>query len=373
MPDAPGPLRILVVDDDEDDFILTRDLLREADPDGYRCDWAPTYEAGRDALRRGEHDLALVDYRLGARTGLELLREVSAEALTVPVILLTGQGDRSVDIDAMRAGAVDYLTKGRVDPVLLERTVRYAIRQKQTEAALRLAVRQRDEVLGIVSHDLRNPLAAVRMGVKALGGALAAAGGNPAETYLEIIDRAVRQMDRLIEDLLDVARIESGTLSLRPHPQRIEPLLRQAVEELRHAAEARSIQVDVQVGEGLPLVNMDGDRVVQAVANLLDNAIKFTPENGRVAVRVTAEGDGVRVSVEDQGPGIRAEDLPHIFNRFWQARTLRRGGAGLGLAIADGLARAHGGRIIAESVPGQGATFHIILPCAGPDAETGQA
>lgn len=370
--EAQDHIRVLVVEDDEDDFLLTRELLRDIDPERFELEWAASFEEAREAMTRRAHDLYLVDYRLGAQTGLELLRAINADALPGPVVILTGHGDREVDLDAMQAGAVDYLTKGQLDPALLERSIRYAIRQKRTEEALRLAVRERDEVLGIVTHDLRNPLNAVRMGIEILAEA-GSQDGDAARVaaYLEIVSRAVEQMDRLIEDLVDVARMESGGLSLQLRAQPVGRLIYDAIAGFQPAAADKSIDLQVHVDQELPLVRVDPDRLTQVLANLLSNAVKFTETGGRVRISAVREEDGVCITVSDTGRGIAPEDLGHIFDRYWQARSSRRAGAGLGLSIARGIVDAHGGRIWAESRLGQGSDFHIFLPSAPPEAEDG--
>lgn len=139
----PGTIRVLLIEDDADDYILTRDLLAEVEGTGFRLDWEASYEGGLEAIARAEHDVYLLDYGLGARTGLELLREAVQTGSRAPLILLTGLGDRDVDVEAMRAGAADFLTKGRIDSAVLERSIRYAIERKQMHEELERRVQER--------------------------------------------------------------------------------------------------------------------------------------------------------------------------------------------------------------------------------------
>lgn len=222
------------------------------------------------------------------------------------------------------------------------------------------AIASRDDVLAVVSHDLRNPVSRVGMAAEML----LEAGDLPegAHKMIGIITRAADEMNRLIGDLLDVARIESGTLSLDPAPVALAPLLERLDES--HAAAARSRKLAWKVERpSAPLSLMaDEGRVLQALGNLVGNALKFTPEGGEVRVELTVADEAVRIGVRDSGPGMDEAQLAHVFDRFWQGRSGDRRGAGLGLAIARGIAQAHGGRLWLESEPGRGTTGCLELP-----------
>lgn len=222
------------------------------------------------------------------------------------------------------------------------------------------AVRMRDEVLSIVAHDLRNPLGRILMGADLL---LDISDGDETQRrQLQILRRAADGMNRLIQDLLEVSRIESGGgLAIQPEQQSVAPLITHACEMLRPAAEEKGLALDCDRSADDLTVKADRDRFLQVMSNLIGNAIKFT-ERGGVTVRANRDDGGVRFSVVDTGPGIPAEALDHLFERFWQARQSRRGGAGLGLAITRGIIEAHGGQIWVESEVGRGTTFHFTLP-----------
>ncbi|MGI9188722.1 MAG: ATP-binding protein [Longimicrobiaceae bacterium] len=224
-----------------------------------------------------------------------------------------------------------------------------------------LATRRRDDMLGVVAHDLRNPLNTIRLGTELL---LETGADANQRKQLGIVTRAADQMNRLIEDLLDVRRIETGRLAVVPAPAALHPLLTETAELLRPLATAGSLALECDASDDLPRVLMDGARVQQVISNLVGNAVKFTPAGGRVAIEAV-EADGVvRVMVRDTGQGIAKEELPHVFGQFWQAGRADRRGIGLGLAIAHGIIEAHGGQIWVESEPGQGSTFHFTLPVA---------
>jgi signal transduction histidine kinase/DNA-binding NarL/FixJ family response regulator len=228
----------------------------------------------------------------------------------------------------------------------------------------RRATRARDEMLAIVAHDLRNPLNTISMSTQVLD-ELTDAGAAPVQArQVEVILRSVRRMNELIQDLLDIKRIESGRLLVEPRPEDPGALIREALEILRPLAEARAQRLEHELGR-LPPVLADPPRIQQLISNLVGNAIKFTPAGGSIVVRAAADTDEIRVCVEDTGPGIPAEQLPHVFGHFWQADRADRRGIGLGLAIAKGIAEAHGGRIWVSSREGGGSAFFFTLPTAG--------
>jgi PAS domain S-box-containing protein len=229
----------------------------------------------------------------------------------------------------------------------------------ETEAALRM----RDRVLRIVSHDLKNPLHTIGMATELLAMPL------PEEqraAQLGIIRRTVARANRMVLDLLDAARIQSGqAIAVEPVPLEVRPLLAEAMEAFRLQAEERRQTLACEVADGLAPVLADPDRILQVLSNLLGNAVKFTPEGGRIGVRAEPEGDGeVGFSVSDTGPGIPAELLPRLFEPFSQAKDTASLGSGLGLSIARGIVEAHGGRISVQSEPGAGTTFRFTLPAA---------
>ena len=232
---------------------------------------------------------------------------------------------------------------------------------------MRRALQARDEVLGIVAHDLRNPLSAISLQAAALG-----RGGPGSERSnqqaAERISRAANRMDRLIQDLLDVTRVEAGALRLQCSPLSVRDLVIEAVTAQRSLADSsgRRIELDLDPEE-LPEVWGDRNRLLRVFDNLIGNAIKFTEAGGQVTVgAATREGDVV-FRVSDTGCGVSPENLPHVFDRFWQAAEhAGRLGAGLGLPITKGIVEAHGGRIWVEGTLGRGSTFFFAIPCAKP-------
>ena len=231
--------------------------------------------------------------------------------------------------------------------------------ERAARAAAQEAVRQRDEVLAIVAHDLRNPLSRMLMSTALLRTEFPP---EKAPRALAIMERAVKGMDRLVRDLLDVSRVEAGGLRLEPSPVPVTALLSELQDEFAELAGSRGVRLECAAGEGLPPVRADRPRLLQALSNLLDNAIRLTPEGGTVAVIAGRARDLVEFTVRDTGPGIPAEHLPHLFDRFWQGTRERRGSAGLGLTIVKGIVEAHGGRLAVDSRVGEGTSFRIWIP-----------
>jgi len=223
------------------------------------------------------------------------------------------------------------------------------------------ATRARDDILAVVAHDLRNPLNTVSM---AIGLMLET---TPVERVQErrqqeIVRRAADRMNRMIQDLLDVKRMESGHLTIEVKAESPDILVNDAIEMLRPLASGRSIEMEASVADDLPAVLADAARIQQVLSNLVGNAVKFTPRQGRITVAADRHEAEVRFAVIDTGPGIPPEQVPHIFGRFWQARSSDQRGIGLGLAIAKGIVEAHNGRIWVESQVGLGSTFYFTLP-----------
>jgi signal transduction histidine kinase len=226
-----------------------------------------------------------------------------------------------------------------------------------------LSARWRREVLGIVAHDLRNPLNLIKITTEMmLENGLSAAA---REQMLKRCMRATEQMNRLIEDLLDATHIETAGLRVDPAPIDLKELMAQVNEAYRPLAQERRVAWEVSGPEAPLSVRMDASRVLQAVGNLVGNALKFTPPGGCVAVRASATPHEVVIGVTDTGSGMSQEALDCVFEPFWQAVTDRRG-VGLGLTIARGIAEAHQGRIDIKSALGKGSTFRLILPLASP-------
>ena len=227
--------------------------------------------------------------------------------------------------------------------------------------------RERRELTASISHDLRTPLASVRAMVEALSDEVV---DDPAEVerYYGNIRREVERLSRMIDDLFELAQIDAGALQLRTRALTLQEVTAEVVDAMQAQALRRDVTLAIEIDGEPPALPLDGARIERAVANLVRNALEHTPSGGEIRVSVGADGEGVRLSVADGGNGVAADDLPHIWDRFYRGEKSRRrstggaDGAGLGLAIVRGIVEAHGGTVAARSEPGAGAVFTFHLP-----------
>ena len=348
----------------------------------FRSSGSPTTTRPWALFASGAYDVYLLDFRLGRHSGLDLLREVRRLGVSAPIILLTGQGQRELDHAAMQAGAADYLEKSRLDATLLERAIRYALQQKRYEEqlnrqvrertaelakanqALREADRRKDEFLATLAHELRNPLAPLRNALEIMR--LSGHKPDAIETCRGMIDRQVKQLVRLIDDLLEISRVTRGKIELRRENVDLRTVVDAAVEASRPLLDAQRLHLEVIQPPRAVALSADPLRLTQVLTNLLNNSAKFTEPGGSVRVTAAGEGGEAVVRVRDTGVGIAAEELPHIFTMFAQVdrnRERSQGGLGIGLALVRGLIELHGGTVAAHSDgPGTGTEFVVRLP-----------
>jgi signal transduction histidine kinase len=232
-------------------------------------------------------------------------------------------------------------------------------------AAAETASQAREELLAIVSHDLRNPLGSILTSNAMIARLdVAPPHGDKLKKYSAIIQRSADRMNRWISDLLELALLESGTLSIIRAPVEARALVKDAFDTFTPLAAEKEIRLDCDVLTDPGVLHADRDRILQVLSNLLGNALKYTPPGGEVKI-IADEVDGVPTfSVRDTGPGIAPAQVPKIFDRYWQARRQRGAGVGLGLSIAKGLVEAHGGTLRVETAPGAGASFLFTIPRA---------
>jgi signal transduction histidine kinase len=368
----PRTASILLVDDREENLMALQAILQR---DDYRLLVATSGEEALKVALREQLTVILLDVVMPGIDGFEVARHLKTLERTreIPILFLTGLATDVKEIyRAYEAGAVDYLVKP-LDSEVVRRKVQVFVDLANQKEDLRDAERRdyevqlaarsakaREELLAIVSHDLRNPLGAI---VTAAGGlARNAETADPAriKRAADLILRSAERMERLIGDLLDFAKLEGGQLSVEKKPVSAEEIVEDCVELFTPIASEKGLRLAAESAPDI-VVNCDRERILQVIANLMSNAIKFT-EKGTISLTVKSTDRGVVFTIGDTGPGIPADQLEHIWERYWQAGAKKRGGGiGLGLFIAKGLVEANGGRIWAESEVGVGTKFHFTL------------
>jgi PAS domain S-box-containing protein len=339
---------------------------RGAPPRGLRVEFPGSMT---DEIMQGGLPVILADMKTFGRSMAPYLADTcdGCEVLVTPLIaeeeplgalvLLNSRssGRHFGDGDVVRARTLGDLSS------LALRRVRLMEQEREAKEKAEAAVRVRDETLGIVSHDLRNPLTKIALSADLL----AEARPNEQAELVETIRASARQMQRLIQDLLDVARMETGSLSVAKDELDPASLTREMCESNAPIARQKEQKIVCSVDERLPLICGDRERLVQVFGNLIGNAIKFTPERGTLTIEARRTARNVQFSVSDTGPGIPEADLRKVFTPYWQAKKTAHMGAGLGLAIVRGIIEAHGGKVWAENAPGGGAVFTFTIPVVG--------
>ncbi len=363
-------MKLLLVEDDEDDYVLTQGLLEDIISGEYSLTWASTPQEARKHFARNNHDLCMMDYRLGSEDGLSLLREAPKLGFKGPIIMLTGQDNKQLDQEALNAGAEDYLVKSQLNAQGLARAIRYALTRREMEAErverLRAETenRSKSEFLAHLSHELRTPLTAI-LGYTDL---LLAADEAPDKNHLQIIKRNGRHLLSLLNDVLDLSKIEAGKLEIEQLDVHLHSFVNEICSLISVNAQDKNLRLNVVARTSLPVrIKTDPTRLRQILLNLLGNAIKFT-EEGEVSLYI-AEAHVrnkvyLRFSIRDTGIGISKDNLDRLFKPFTQVTntlTSRQQGTGLGLAISRQLALCLGGNITVKSQPGVGSVFTLYI------------
>ena len=254
----------------------------------------------------------------------------------------------------------DITERKQAEAAIAQRTAEL----EEANEALRTADRYKDEFLSVISHELRTPLNFITGFASILDDEVAGPLNETQQSYIQKIMSGADRMLELVNNLLDMSRIEAGKLHIEPEITHYAPIVEEAIAPLRPLSDQKDVSLTLDIQEDADLV-MDSRRLTQVLTNLVDNAIKFTPTGGRITVRVRREGDAVLTEVADTGPGIAPESIPKLFRPFSQvdmSSTRRVGGSGLGLTISKALVEAHGGTIGVQSTPGEGSTFWFTLP-----------
>ena len=382
---SAGQIDVLLVEDDEEDYLIIKDLLSRLDGVRHEVHWASDYRSALRAADEGDHDVYLVDYRLGAEDGIELVRELVANGHEVPVIVLTGQGDRGVDIEATRAGAVDYLVKGEISPTLLERAIRYAIQGHANARALRESedeLRQAHkmeavgQLAGGIAHDFNNLLTVIT-GYSEIALSRYGLETEEAEEITEI-KRAAERAAQLVHLLLAYSRkqvLNPRALDLNSVVTETQMMLNRLIGE--------NIELSTTLAENLGSINADSGQIEQIIMNLVVNARDAMPAGGKLLLETgnltladvstnrrpdMNPGDYVMLAVTDNGQGMDAATVARIFEPYYTTKA-RGEGTGFGLATVYGIVAQSDGYIEVESEPGIGTSFRLYFPRVAEEAE----
>jgi len=350
---APDPATILVVEDDDGHARLTERALRR---EGFAVQCAAT---GRDclaALQAGLDAVVLLDLGLPDVAGLTVLEHIVARSEETPVIVVTGIDDLTVAVDAIRRGGWDYVVK-RPDLSHLSE-LPHVIRRNQDRQRL---VRERNLFRSMLSHDLRNPLNVIFSYADMIGDEPQLSAG--ARVLLQRIKDNAATTLHLVCNFVELGRIEGGTLALERRAVCLSELARDVVGRQEALAASRGVTLRLEAAEGLPHVPGDAAYLERALANLVSNAIKFSPAGGVVVLRMAIEGPRLAIAISDTGSGIPCDELTLIFEKYRRGRSSTAvEGSGLGLFIVKSVVEAHGGAIEVASEVGVGSTFTIRLP-----------
>jgi signal transduction histidine kinase len=362
---------VLLIEDNPGDADLVRLRLVESKPDVY-VNCVPRLSDALVCLEAQTPSLVLLDLNLPDSHGAETFRRIREKAPNVPVVILSGQDDEAMAIKAVHQGVQDYLVKGDITSKQLGRALSYAVERQGLLRALEITRKQqlefKNQFLSHVSHELRTPLTCIHQYVTILLDGLAGAMAPDQTDHLKTILKSVNQLHAMIRDLLEATRADSGKLRIEARCIDIGELMQQAVAMMRPTADEKHVGLQAALDQTVPLVYADPDRTLEVLINLIDNAIKFTPANGSVAVlasMVETDPGAVYLSVSDTGRGIPQESLPQVFERLYQDPDSvddSRAGLGLGLFIAKEIVTLHGGRMWVASEPGAGSTFSFTLP-----------
>ena len=350
---------ILLIEDNPGDVRLLREMFNDYGAHNAELTHVDCMSAAEKYLVEHAVDIILLDPGLPDAQGLGAIRRAHAAAPHLPLVVLTGLDDESLAEQALQEGAQDYLIKGQIEVRGLLRALRYATERKRLE-------RLKDEFVSTVSHELRTPLTSISGSLGLLMGNAAGDLPKPMARLLAIAHTNSQRLVRLVDDILDIEKMEAGRVVFNFSRVEVRTLVAQAIEANRGFAEGYGVRV--RLGEALTAadVRADPDRLLQVVTNLLSNAIKFSPPDSEVVVAIEKGVDVVRLTVRDHGQGIPVDFRPLIFEKFAQADAgdaRQKGGTGLGLSIVKQIVDRLSGEVGFADAPGGGTIFHVQLPC----------
>jgi len=363
--------KVLVVDDEE----WMRDAVGQIlGPEGFEVVTAADGQTGLDLAKRHLPDLILVDLKMPGMDGIAFLESVKAFDPEVVAVVITGYATLEVAVEAMKAGAYDFLPKP-FKPVDLRGVVRRGIEHRS--AALKATALLSSEApaaelhLAMLAHRFKAPLAVLRQCIGVILEGYAGDISPRAKGMMEIVANRADQMIQFVNDWLTLSRLEQGKGIQKAETVGVADIAKAVVERVRQDSRADKLTLRLAVGSDPGIIRADPTALDELVSNLVDNAVRYTPPGGSVTVEVDTTADEAVIAVRDTGPGISPEDLEHIFEPFFRGQAQKTiPGTGLGLPIAKRIAEGHGGRIEVQTAPGKGTAFRIVLPRKGaPEAD----
>jgi signal transduction histidine kinase len=401
-------IKVLLIDDDEDDYIITREIISDIPASNYSLDWTASFSEALDLIAQRRHDVYLIDYRLGAHDGLELINRAIAGGCTDPLILLTGQSDRETDEKAMRLGASDFLVKGTFKPFDLERSIRYSIEHAKslkeiqklnTELEQRVVARtqelgqaitqlektnkslfaaqqeikkalQREKELNelksrfvtIASHEFRTPLSTVLSSASLIGKYKLSEEDEKRQKHVNRIKSAVSNLTTILNDFLSLSRIEEGKVYNVPTTFELAPFAADIVEEMQGYIKVGQQMHYRHQGVAEP-VTLDKQLFRNILLNLLSNASKYSAEGRNIYLDTEITPEKIIIQVRDEGIGIPEADQAHLFTLFFRAQNAANyEGTGLGLNIVKRYVDLMNGSLHYQSALDAGTTFTIQFP-----------
>jgi len=379
-------LKILVIEDNKDHAFLTLKMLEKSFP-ASSIEIAETAIQAFQKVTDTSFNIVLSDYNLPDQDGLSILKNFKERGYDIPFVIMTGAGDEKLAVEAMQAGAYNYLVKDEVYLNTLPRVIQDAMAKydhKKERDRLQNEIREKNialeranqelkkldqlksEFIASVSHEFRTPLNSIKESMALLAEGVVKLGEKQGDRVFEIARNNVNRLALLIDDLLDFAKLEAGRMRMDKQHYDLLSIIQEAVDSMKGIAEKKNVEIGLSQDGSRPFVLVDKGRLLQVLMNLVDNAIKFTPPGGKITVSVAVNGGKAQVAVEDTGVGIASEHLVRIFDKFEQVRQRHPGteirGTGLGLSISKQIVELHGGRIWVESEVRKGSRFIFTLP-----------
>ncbi|MFA5388469.1 MAG: hybrid sensor histidine kinase/response regulator [Candidatus Omnitrophota bacterium] len=379
---AKEKLKILIVEDNPTDALIAKKRLQKDGTFEYDITHVVSGEDAILALEKTPFDIALLDYNLPKKSGLDTLKEIKAKGIKTPVVIMTGQGSEQTAVDLMKEGAFDYLPKkeGYEDsiPLMIRKTIlefrakseqdrlqkEITLRKEELEemnVRLQELDRMKSDFVANVAHELKTPLAIIKGSLDNIDKGFLGEVHPKQKEILGDVFKVINRLSRLVSDLLDISKIESGKMELNKESFDITALAEEIIKTFEAFAATKNIGLIRKFPDKAVIVNADRDKLTQVFINIIANAVKFT-DKGNVTIKIIEMQNEAQVEIEDNGPGIPRDQVDKIFDKFVRVVAEKKEGTGLGLPIAKDIIALHKGRIRVESESGKGSRFIFIMP-----------